>query len=553
MGNIGRPSTGCFLCRKRRVKCDEGRPGCRNCARLKKPCPGYREPGYGFIRTAVFVSSKPGDSPSPKSSSSENLTQIALYRASSTSTEGDDSDSANSDSIIHSFSRATQRLRPVNSLSGDVTEQAVCYSLTQLDANSRVLYGNHAFTFLPKILSSSGRDSYLYAAMRSVAAINLANRSPTVDMHSIIEAEYARAVSSVTAALADPEQCLKDETLVAVWLLGIRELLASVNGPHGGSAHQTHVDGTLMLLRLRGDEQFSRPEGRHLYHTLLSAMVWAPGKSLGMLSADLFQHWKPLFASEEPSPEYLMLESQLPKATSTIPTASLRLRSFFHGVSKLRARIKNFLLMPQNASVNKFQTVSSYLRAAARLEDKVSGWCDIFDWLPRKVLIDTPHRYLPRTPWTTGTLFRLHCFGSWEAFFHWNRYFVAKICLHAALLNAIGSLGSNHPRYDDGNLAEDISELVTTHTKVIQETVGDFLGTLAFAFGDVDRNGLARNTPTAVVSDGASTEQRGIDIPSALQVQAPLSYLITLRCLGPGQREAMFLALQRVRAEFSVY
>ena len=39
------------------------------------------------------------------------------------------------------------------------------------------------------------------------------------------------------------------------------------------SGYHTHVDGTLMLLRLRGEEQFTRPEGRHLYSTLLSAMV----------------------------------------------------------------------------------------------------------------------------------------------------------------------------------------------------------------------------------------------------------------------------------------
>ena len=112
----------------------------------------------------------------------------------------------------------------MHNLSGDLTEQAVYYSLNQLDMNSRRLYGNHAFDFLPKILSQAGPDSYLNAAMRSVGAINLANRSPTVDMRSVVEYEYARAVSGVTAALADPEQCLKDETLVAVWLLGIREV-----------------------------------------------------------------------------------------------------------------------------------------------------------------------------------------------------------------------------------------------------------------------------------------------------------------------------------------
>jgi hypothetical protein len=105
-----------------------------------------------------------------------------------------------------------------------LTEQTVCYSLSQLDVNSRVLYGNHAFNFLPQILAGAGRDSYLYAAMRSVAAVNFANRSPTVDMRDMIELEYARAVSRVTAALADSDQYLRDETLVAVWLLGIREV-----------------------------------------------------------------------------------------------------------------------------------------------------------------------------------------------------------------------------------------------------------------------------------------------------------------------------------------
>jgi hypothetical protein len=106
-----------------------------------------------------------------------------------------------------------------------VTEQSVCYSLKQLDINSRVLYGNSTFSFLPTILSEAGPDSCVYAAMRSVGAINFANRSPTVDLHSIVDLEYARAVSSVTNALADPLQCLKDETLVAVWLLAMREVL----------------------------------------------------------------------------------------------------------------------------------------------------------------------------------------------------------------------------------------------------------------------------------------------------------------------------------------
>jgi len=59
------------------------------------------------------------------------------------------------------------------------------------------------------------------------------------------------------------------------------QLLASVagSGPVSSASaakRQTHIDGTLMLLRLRGEDQFSRPQGRLLYSMILSAMVSLP-------------------------------------------------------------------------------------------------------------------------------------------------------------------------------------------------------------------------------------------------------------------------------------
>lgn len=39
---VGVPrSRGCHLCVKRRVKCDQEKPGCGNCAKYGSPCPGY--------------------------------------------------------------------------------------------------------------------------------------------------------------------------------------------------------------------------------------------------------------------------------------------------------------------------------------------------------------------------------------------------------------------------------------------------------------------------------------------------------------------------------
>lgn len=35
-------STGCYACRKRKIRCDEARPGCQRCSTHGIPCPGYR-------------------------------------------------------------------------------------------------------------------------------------------------------------------------------------------------------------------------------------------------------------------------------------------------------------------------------------------------------------------------------------------------------------------------------------------------------------------------------------------------------------------------------
>ncbi len=235
------------------------------------------------------------------------------------------------------------------------------------------------------------------------------------------------------------------------------------------------------------------------------------------------------------------MESQIPKAAAIVPPATLKLQSFFHGVSKLRARIKNYLRLGDDATVDRQTTVDSYLRAAVRLEDRVEDWCDVANWLPQKVSIATTQLYGRPTPWTSASIFRLHCFETWAAFFHWNRYFVAKICLHTALLDALKTLP-----------VSSIDETISLHLAVVHETVRDFLGTFSYAFGDVDEHGRAHPVPTAAVGDGPRNEHRGVNVPATLQIQPPLSHLITLKYLAPGQREAMYLALQRIRAEFTL-
>ncbi|RPA99376.1 hypothetical protein L873DRAFT_1684167 [Choiromyces venosus 120613-1] len=55
-----RTKTGCLTCRKRRIKCDEAHPSCKNCAKSKRDCLGYdpifkAQPGPAAIQPAPSI------------------------------------------------------------------------------------------------------------------------------------------------------------------------------------------------------------------------------------------------------------------------------------------------------------------------------------------------------------------------------------------------------------------------------------------------------------------------------------------------------------------
>ncbi|KAF2686580.1 hypothetical protein K458DRAFT_297967 [Lentithecium fluviatile CBS 122367] len=65
-----RTKTGCLTCRKRRIKCDEAHPSCRNCAKSKRDCLGYDpifkpQPGPPQIQPAPNSAPHQTSSPAP--------------------------------------------------------------------------------------------------------------------------------------------------------------------------------------------------------------------------------------------------------------------------------------------------------------------------------------------------------------------------------------------------------------------------------------------------------------------------------------------------------
>ncbi|KAE8392844.1 hypothetical protein BDV23DRAFT_181260 [Aspergillus alliaceus] len=65
---VGVPhSTGCALCRERRIKCDQAKPQCSQCLKFRRPCPGYRRT-YRFQDERPALERRHQLSTSPRSS-----------------------------------------------------------------------------------------------------------------------------------------------------------------------------------------------------------------------------------------------------------------------------------------------------------------------------------------------------------------------------------------------------------------------------------------------------------------------------------------------------
>ncbi|CUS13919.1 unnamed protein product [Tuber aestivum] len=65
-----RTKTGCLTCRKRRIKCDEAHPTCKNCAKSKRDCLGYdpifkAQPGPAAIQPAPSIGGSTPQSTAP--------------------------------------------------------------------------------------------------------------------------------------------------------------------------------------------------------------------------------------------------------------------------------------------------------------------------------------------------------------------------------------------------------------------------------------------------------------------------------------------------------
>lgn len=77
---------------------------------------------------------------------------------------------------------------------------------------------------IPSLVRKAEKDSALHAACHAVAYAYLANKFPMSSAALSHQARYGKALQALGDAMRDPVLQKQDETLLAVWLLGLSEV-----------------------------------------------------------------------------------------------------------------------------------------------------------------------------------------------------------------------------------------------------------------------------------------------------------------------------------------
>ncbi|KAJ5304021.1 uncharacterized protein N7443_003681 [Penicillium atrosanguineum] len=308
----GWPSKGCGNCRSRKIRCDQARPACWECTRTKRECPGYRDELSLMFRDETesvarkVLSSRSSTTSSQSSSSRRQKLPRSVHPPLPDQNVASSGTSDSSDRLDHPFFDFVSDIEPqyymhqsrqsplgTHPNTGISRQEAICFFL-----QSHAIPGNFLITdTLTNFLMESGGSLGQQAIQSSIVAVASAMLSRVRNIASLRQAarqEYGSALKLVNQALADAEEAKTNQTLGAIVLLALYEIVIS-RAPQGIEGWTNHICGAAALLEHRGVSQLRNELGIRLflhlrYQIIISCLqrdVLVPGSLLECTKLDL--------------------------------------------------------------------------------------------------------------------------------------------------------------------------------------------------------------------------------------------------------------------------
>ncbi|KUJ18010.1 uncharacterized protein LY89DRAFT_35296 [Mollisia scopiformis] len=260
----GKPSSACNECRRRRTRCDEARPSCKQGVRGCRVCTGYRD-----LLTLMFRDEN----------ENKRLARNGQNRKPAPTREAvllkwkEMGGELEPDPRTKFREERVGRLESLLKHSSE-EEQGICYVFRNyayedpdygMDFSHAIMKDGGLFAYLPEMLGGSrARLNCLDDAILALGLAGISNTRRDSLMMKKAVARYMRAVSGISALLPKVNEATKDDVLVSVLLLGLYETNCS-SKPSSMKYWAQHANGASSLLSLRGDSQLQTPTGRRIF------------------------------------------------------------------------------------------------------------------------------------------------------------------------------------------------------------------------------------------------------------------------------------------------
>ncbi|KAJ5646625.1 hypothetical protein N7490_002997 [Penicillium lividum] len=286
---VGVPhSTGCALCRERHIKCDEAVPGCTQCQRYGRTCPGYRrtfrfqDEGPSLARRNRSLPRRRGrgqkatpttPTPAAPAAASPPARQIeTLGPIKPPNDEGTGVAPVLRDNAIALMRRHSATISLDENVSPSLVRKTFKAAQPQLfldfiSASFPTLYFHNQFRagrgpgFAEHIVMNFGQDAYLDTAICCLSSVYLAHLTQDPLLLRTSRRMYGVSLGETVRALSIGGQATSDNMLCTAMMLSVYEMYAQTSP----DAWVVHSDAVRRVMMNRGASQHKTGVGRSCY------------------------------------------------------------------------------------------------------------------------------------------------------------------------------------------------------------------------------------------------------------------------------------------------
>jgi hypothetical protein len=240
-------STGCFQCRKRKIRCDETWPACERCAKHGVPCPGYRREkgGLEFEDQTVLTARK------AKISYGEKVA-LVVRKSSNNSSLRSTPEVVIQDVDRHAFQTWSSSLSP-SVLVSPAANQAQLYDkwLNIYTPVTTGMQGMH-FDYLREAINMAESEPALRYGLNTLALVQVGHAAKDERLLAAAVPSYGKALAGLAYAVSKATSVRDNTVLAAASLLVVCEFYDQIKTQ--GMSWFGHVQGVQQLLMARGPD-----------------------------------------------------------------------------------------------------------------------------------------------------------------------------------------------------------------------------------------------------------------------------------------------------------